>query len=63
MRLPPELKTILVKDSRLQGAVLLAFSEFEPWLDSSGTPFFPEFTDHSAKHVSEVLQTAASGSG
>lgn len=37
-----------------------AFARFEPWLESSGMPFFPGFTDHSPRHINDVLKTAAS---
>src|ERR1022692_775734 len=60
MHFPPKLEAVLKGDSLLHGSVLVSYAEFEPWLNSSGTPFFPEFTDHSSKHIFEVLQTASS---
>src|ERR1035437_10312352 len=60
MHLPPKLEAVLNGDGRLHGSVLISYAELEPWLDSSGTPFFPEYTDHSTKHILEVLQTASS---
>lgn len=60
MNLPPKLEELLKKDSSLHGSVLVSYAEFEPWLRVSGTPFFPEYTDHSAKHILEVLQTSSS---
>lgn len=33
---------------------------FEPWIEQSGMPFFPGFTDHSPRHINDVLSTAAS---
>jgi molecular chaperone HtpG len=60
MNLPPKLEELLKKDSSLYGSVLVSYAEFDPWLRASGTPFFPEYTDHSAKHIREVLQTASS---
>lgn len=44
---------------KLDAAVRTNFERFEPWLEQSGMPFFPGFTDHSPRHISEVLQTAA----
>lgn len=44
------------------GSVPVSFGEFEPLLRSSGTPFFPEYTDHSDKHVREVLDRKLFGS-
>lgn len=58
--LPPKLESVLKKDHQLHGAVLISYAEFKPWLESSGTPFFPEYTDHTIKHVIEVLQAASS---
>lgn len=37
-----------------------SFELFEPWLENSGMPFFPGFTDHSPRHINDVLATAAS---
>jgi molecular chaperone HtpG len=60
MNLPPKLEELLKKDSALYGAVLLSFSELEPWIQSSGIPFFPEYTEHGVNHITDVLQTASS---
>lgn len=60
MRIPLQLEALLKGDDRLHGSVLTSLGEFEPWLRLSGTPFFPEYTDHSDRHVYEVLQTLSS---
>jgi molecular chaperone HtpG len=60
MNLPAKLEELLKKDSALYGAVLLSFSELEPWIQSSGIPFFPEYTEHGVNHITDVLQTASS---
>src|SRR5580704_6608548 len=60
MNLPPKIEDLLKRNGQLHGSVLISYAKFEPWLRSSGTPFFPEFTDHSDKHILEVLQTASS---
>jgi hypothetical protein len=44
----------------LAADVRKTFDLFEPWLEQSGMPFFPGFTDHSPRHINEVLITAAS---
>jgi molecular chaperone HtpG len=44
----------------LAADVRKTFDRFEPWLEGSGMPFFPGFTDHSPRHINEVLITAAS---
>ena len=33
-------------------------NRFAEWFDHSGTPFFRDYTDHSAKHSVAVFQTA-----
>ena len=38
---------------------MLSVAEFEPWLQMSGTPFFPEYTDHGPKHFSDTLATSS----
>ena len=58
MRLPEQLKQKLAKDAALSGAVDSSLAEFEPWIKSSGLPFFPEYTDHGPEHIENVLQTA-----
>ncbi len=44
----------------LEASVRQTFDLFEPWLEQSGMPFFPGFTDHSPRHINDVLRTAAS---
>jgi hypothetical protein len=56
--IPEQLENVLKRDAQLHGSVLLSLAEFEPWLRHSGTPFFPEYTDHGPKHVREVMATA-----
>ena len=58
--IPDVLAEKLKEDSALYGATLQSLAEFEPLLTNSGTPFFPEYTDHGPKHVTEVLATASS---
>jgi len=62
--LPIEIPEILVNklqaNSALYGAVLQSLADFEPWFASSGTPFFPEYTDHGPKHVADTIRTASS---
>jgi molecular chaperone HtpG len=59
IELPRQLEEILKRDDQLRGSVLLSLADFEPWLRQSGTPFFPEYTEHGPKHVREVLATAS----
>lgn len=58
--IPETLANKLKANSALYGAVLQSFAEFEPWFTSSGTPFFPEYTDHGPLHITETIDTASS---
>jgi histidine kinase/DNA gyrase B/HSP90-like ATPase len=58
LQIPETFTKILQADDTLHGAVMLSFAEFEPWLRLSGTPFFPEYTDHGPKHLTETIATA-----
>ena len=60
LAVPESFLAKLALDPSLQAAVHLSFAEFEPWLAASGMPFFPGFTDHSPRHINEVLETASS---
>jgi hypothetical protein len=40
--------------------VHLSLAAFAPWISDNKLPFFPEFTDHGPRHISEVLATATS---
>jgi hypothetical protein len=59
LQIPEAFDRILKTDATLHGAVMLSVAEFEPWLRLSGTPFFPEYTDHSLKHITETIATAS----
>src|SRR5438270_9931236 len=56
--IPSRLDKVLQLDRRLFSSVQTAISTFEPILQWSKLPFFPEYTDHGEKHLSEVLRTA-----
>jgi hypothetical protein len=60
IRLPDFFQKKLGENPILLAQVQRAFAAFEPWLELSGMPFFPGFTDHSPRHINEVLETAAS---
>ena len=55
MKLPTKFEEILKNDQQLYGAVHSTLSTFETWLRQNYLPFFPEYTDHSERHVEEVL--------
>jgi len=59
IHLPLLFARTLERSPALYSAVRANFERFEPWLEQSGMPFFPGFTDHSPRHISDVLQTAA----
>lgn len=58
--LPQLFSAKLAEKPTLLSSVIENFNIFEPWLEQSGMPFFPGFTDHSPRHITEVLQSAAS---
>jgi len=60
VKVPPRLQQLLGGDRGLEASVSLTLKHFEPWLGSSGMPFFPGYTNHDADHISEVLATASS---
>lgn len=60
IKLPKLFENILGNSPTLHAAVTQSFDLFEPWLTQSGMPFFPGFTDHSPRHISDVLNTSAS---
>lgn len=60
IHLPDLFQRKLSSSPMLSEGVRRTFDLFEPWLEQSGMPFFPGFTDHSPRHINDVLTTAAS---
>ena len=58
MYLPPRIKELISRDHALNALVLKALAIVEPWTLDNRTVFFHEYTDHSLKHLTEVLLTA-----
>ncbi|MBU6956843.1 ATP-binding protein [Pseudomonas sp. CVAP len=58
MYLPPRIKELINRDHALNAVVLKALTIVEPWTLDNRTVFFHEYTDHSLKHLTEVLLTA-----
>ncbi len=58
IKIPPKLESTLESDFTLSGFVKTSVSEFAPWLERNNVKFFSEYTDHSLKHVNNVLETA-----
>jgi len=58
--IPVSLARVLERDVALQAPVLLTLRTFQPWIRTSLLPFFPAYTDHSDKHITDVLTTASS---
>lgn len=58
--LPTYFRSLLEKKEALFNCVSKSFRDFGPWLEHSGMPFFPGFTDHSPRHINDVLTTASS---
>lgn len=61
MQLPKRLSARLAKDKVLERKVQATIEEFEPWIVAGGQrpTFFPDYTDHSLRHIEEVLETSA----
>lgn len=59
IHLPSLFDSKLKQHPKLYAGVTETLLEFEPWLEQSGMPFFPGFTDHSPRHIHDVLTTAA----
>lgn len=60
IQLPSLFERKLAETPSLEAAVRKNFDSFGPWLEQSGMPFFPGYTDHSPRHINDVLETAAS---
>lgn len=60
IKLPKLFEAKLKEKSDLYADVTKSLKLFEPWLEQSGMPFFPGFTDHSPRHINDVLTTASS---
>jgi molecular chaperone HtpG len=60
INIPEALANKLKANSAFYGAILQSLSEFEPWFANSGTPFFPEYTDHGPRHIAEAISTGSS---
>ena len=60
IELPDFFSNVLERNGSLHQAVRKTLDLFEPWLEQSGMPFFPGYTDHSPRHITDVLRTAAS---
>ena len=60
---PEGLGGLFGQNKALAGSVERSFAELDPWLNFSGMPFFPAFTDHGPDHHSRLLATADGISG
>jgi molecular chaperone HtpG len=56
---PDRLKKLLEQDQLLDGATTLLIHSCDQVLKWSKLPFFPDYTDHGYRHLSEVLATWA----
>ena len=59
MIIPQKINSLLNKNQRMNALVQTALREFEPWVERSLTPFFPEYTDHGINHLECVLQASS----
>lgn len=60
IKIPELFEQVLANSPELSASVRQNIKLFEPWLEQSGMPFFPGFTDHSPRHINDVLDAAAS---
>lgn len=60
IKIPASFASVLSKSPELDAAMNQNIKLFEPWLEQSGMPFFPGYTDHSPRHINDVLIAAAS---
>lgn len=56
--LPSQLNELLEQNDRLNGSIHSVLALVVPWFADNKLVFFPEYTDHGPKHISEVLSTA-----
>src|SRR6266436_7961875 len=57
---PQKLQELICSSPSVQGPLLYWLSSIEPFLCTSTLPFFPEYTDHGPRHITNVLATAES---
>lgn len=60
IKIPASFASVLSNSPELDAAMNQNIKLFEPWLEQSGMPFFPGYTDHSPRHINDVLNAAAS---
>lgn len=60
IKIPALFARTLENSPELYAAVNQNIKIFEPWIEQSGMPFFPGYTDHSPRHINDVLEAAAS---
>jgi hypothetical protein len=58
MKIPTHLESLIKKDPQVTAIVYEAIAAFTPWIGRSQLPLFSEYTDHSLKHIEEVIETA-----
>jgi molecular chaperone HtpG len=58
MQVPKQLDLILRRDNRLHDSILTLLNGLEPRLIDSKSVFFPEYNEHGASHIQEVLDSA-----
>jgi molecular chaperone HtpG len=58
MKLPKKFRTVLEKDSYLEGVVLQTLSDYSQILEENNLFFFEEYTNHGIKHIQQVLDAA-----
>lgn len=55
LHLPDRISRTLAQDQELNGYIYSQLRRYAPWIKSSGTAFFPAYTDHGSDHLNRVL--------
>jgi molecular chaperone HtpG len=58
IKLPLRVAQRLAAEPRVDACITQAMIQVGPWLQASGMPFFPGFTDHGVGHLQRVIETA-----
>ena len=59
LHIPESFLEIMAKNQTLKDSILSSIKPLLEWIELGGNelPFFPEYTDHGIKHISNVLET------
>lgn len=58
LTIPAEFQRALSSDAQTAGSILSTIAAIDTLFSHRSLPLFPEYTDHSVRHMQEILQTA-----